>query len=96
MKRILTTLTEDPPEEDSEDLTDDEIELAVATNNPDDLAQLICSAIKESRKFTLQSHELRRRGARLFWRSRLVCAREPDRVLIYGVDWLGGSRVNEM
>lgn len=93
MKRILTTLTEDPPEEDSEDLMDEEIEQAIVTKNPDDLAKLICAAIKESRKFTLQSHELRRRGSRLFWRSRLVCAREPDRVLIYGVDWLGNSHV---
>lgn len=89
MKGVLTMLSEEPPKEDSDDLTDDEIEAAVETRGPDDLAHLVCEAIKESRKFTVDAHELRRRGEHLYYRCHMVCAQEPDRVLIYRVDWLG-------
>lgn len=89
MKRILSKLIEDPPREDSPDLTDEHVEQAVITKDADDLASLICEDIKESGgKFPLQGHELKRRGEHLYWLSRLVCVGEPDRVLIYRTDWL--------
>ena len=89
MKRVLSKLIEDPPREDSPDLTDEQVEQAVVTRDLDDLAKLICEDIKESGgNFTLAGHELKRRGEHLYWLSRLVCVGEPDRVLIYQASWL--------
>jgi hypothetical protein len=83
-------LANDPPLEDSEDLTDAEIERAVSTANAGDLSKAIVGELKRDVRFALRHHELRRRGSNLFWRTRLVTDKEPDRVLVYKVNWLGG------
>lgn len=92
----LIKLVEDPPKEDSPDLTDDEIEDATDTEGPDDLAQVVVEEIKLSKKFSVGGYELRRRGDDLFLRVRLVCAQEPARVLIYKVSWLGDGYANQV
>lgn len=91
MTKALPALTEDPPKEDSEDLTDSEIERAVFTRSLQELTQRLTEEIQQNRDFSLKRHELRRRGGHLFWRTTLVANREPDKVLVFSVDWLQGD-----
>lgn len=85
-----------PPLEDSEDLTDSEVEKAVETEDEADLAKKIChelnpgtaSVNKLDARFAIKRHELRRRKPHLYWRAILGCPGEPDRVRTYKVDWL--------
>ena len=85
-----------PPKEDSEDLTDEEIARAVIVASASELAHAISEELRSDPEsantggFTVQSHELRRRGENLFWRTRLVSSQEPPKVLVYRVNWLGG------
>lgn len=94
---LLEPLSDDPPRDDSEDLTDEEIAGAVDTDGPETLARLIGQEVRhdpestESGGWTVKLHELRRRGEDLFWRSRLVSTQEPDKVLVYRVNWLQGG-----
>lgn len=87
----ITDLIEPPPPEDSEDLTNEEVEGAVVTASAADLGKHIIEEIRRREGLTVKCHELRRRGADLFWRTRLVLATEPERVLIFRVNWLGGG-----
>lgn len=82
-------IIEDPPTEDSPDLTDEEIERAVFTRDSDELARHLADEIRRSTKFAVNRYEIRRRGEHLFWRIRLVAPKEPDKVLVFAVDWLG-------
>ena len=79
--------------EDSEDFTDEEAERATVTEGPDDLVQRLMKQVRGSRvsKFTLRSHELRRRQDHLYYRVRMVAIQEPDKVLIFQVDWVKPS-----
>jgi hypothetical protein len=89
-------LTLPPPEEDSEDLTDEEIQRAIETQNEDDMAKLIARELspgvaslgKADARYALHRQELRRRRPHLYNRVSLCCAGEPDKVLVYRVDWL--------
>lgn len=85
-----------PPQEDSEDLTPTEAEVAVETFDEKDLARKICqellpgraSVSKSDARFVVKRHELRRRKPHLYWRVILGCPSEPDRVRTFRVDWL--------
>ena len=82
-------VVEDPPKGDSPDLSDDEVEGAVDTRDVDDLAKLTAKAVAQDAGFTVTGHELKRRGDHLYWRTRMAAADEPDKVLVFRVDWLG-------
>lgn len=88
MTRPLETLMNDPPKEDSEDLTDEEVAGALEAKTSSDVARLVRQEVLDS-SFTVKAHELRRRGDALFWRVRLV-ARDVEKVLVFRADWLGG------
>lgn len=81
----MNKLIEGPPKEDSEDLTDEEISRAIPTRGSSDVARALKT---EALGVSIKAHELRRRGDNLFWRVRL--ATDPERTLIFGVNWLGG------
>jgi hypothetical protein len=87
----LHALIEDLPQEDSPDLTDDEIVVAVPTENKDELTQAMVDAIKHHMGSSFEVHELRRRGEHLYMRSKMRTDREPNKTLIFRVDWLGRS-----
>jgi len=87
----LPALTEDPPREDSPDLTDAEVEGAVFTKDTNEFARLLTGEVKQNRDFAIKTHELRRRGDHLYARIRLVSHKEPDKVLVFQVDWLQGD-----
>lgn len=92
MSERVEDLIEDPPKEDSEDLTDEEIAQAVPTQDAKELAQHLIEELRRREGLAVQRHELRRRGEHLFWRSHLVVGpAEPERVMIFKVDWLGGG-----
>lgn len=91
IQRTLESLVEDPPKEDSADLTDEEIAQAIVTTSHKELAQHLIEELRRRDGLVVKSHELRRRGENLFWRTHLVFTPdEPDRVLLFRVDWLGG------
>jgi hypothetical protein len=89
----LDTLIEDPPKEDSEDLTDEEISLAVPTANKGELTQLMVQEIHRNMGASFEGHELRRRGEHFYLRTQMRTDREPNKTLIFQVDWLGGPHV---
>ncbi len=91
MTKPLPALTENPPKEDSPDLTDAECERAVFTKDSNDLARMLTEEIKRNRHFAMKRHELRRRGDHLYTRVTLVANKEPDKVLVFQVDWLQGD-----
>lgn len=89
MTRPLENLLTDPPKEDSEDLTDDEVAGALEAETSSDVARRVRQEIQES-PFTVKAHELRRRGDSLFWRVRLVAGGGVEKALVFRADWLGG------
>jgi hypothetical protein len=91
MTKQLPSLIDDPPKEDSPDLTDEEIERALFTKDGHELARILTDQIKQNRDFVLKGHDLRRRGERLYWRTTLVANKEPDKVLVFSVDWIQGD-----
>lgn len=88
MTKPIATLLENPPKEDSEDLSDEEIEGAMASETSSDIAQRVRREILET-PFRVKAHELRRRGEELFWRVRLVSG-AVEKVLVFRANWLGG------
>ncbi len=91
MTKPLPALTEDPPKEDSPDLEDAEVERAIFTKDTDELARLLTDEIRRNHHFVMKKHELRRRGEHLYSRVTLVANKEPDKVLVFQVDWLQGD-----
>lgn len=90
ISRHLVSLVEDPPKEDSADLSDIEVEQAVTTIDHIDLERRLVEMVRsKGGTMTIGSHELRRRGNDLYWRTRLV-GEEPDCVLVFKTNWLGG------
>jgi hypothetical protein len=76
------------PEEDSPDLTDEEIERAVPTDGPRDISRGVLADFQESPGIQLEGHELRRRKPHLYWRVKLLSAAGVPRTLIFQADWL--------
>jgi hypothetical protein len=76
------------PEEDSSDLTDEEIERAIPTDNTQGISQRIVADLQESPGMQLESHELRRRKPHLYWRVKLQTAAGEQHSLIFLADWL--------
>jgi hypothetical protein len=91
MNRLFQNLVNEPPKEDSKDLTDEELAQVIPTSSSEELAKIIVEELRCG-GLTIKSHELRRRGEDLFWRTHLVVApTEPERVLLFRVNWLGGG-----
>ena len=76
------------PEEDSPDLTDEEVQTAVATDNTGDLSRRLGTFLRESPGTQLEAHELRRRKPHLYWRVKLKTPTGEDQSLIFQADWL--------
>jgi hypothetical protein len=83
---------EAPPEEDSPDLTDAEISSATDTVDSNDFVRTIEEVLRPMVRpnvgFSIQGHELRRRKPHLYCRTRVGLDGEPDKVLVFRVDWL--------
>ena len=75
-------------DEDSPDLSGDEVERAVKTVSPADLAHRLSQQVRSHPGWKLASHELRRRKPHLYWRNRMTSPDGEELVLIYVVDWL--------
>lgn len=83
------------PDEDSPDLTDEEIAGAVDTSDSNAfvkaLEEEIRPLIRPNVAAAIQSHELRKRKPHLYCRTRVALDSEPDKVLLFRVDWLQNS-----
>lgn len=91
MKEALEGLSLEGLEpEDSEDFSSEEVERATVTEGPDDLIQRLMKQVRGNQvaKFALKRHELRRWDDHLYYRVRMVATQEPDKVLIFRVDWI--------
>lgn len=85
-------ITGPPPEDDSPDLTDDEIESATDTADSNDfvraLEETLRPLVRPNVGGSIQGHELRRRKPHLYCRTRIGLHGEPDKVLVFRVNWL--------
>jgi len=80
-------------EEDSEDLTDEEVERAVVVTSSNEVTQAATVPIVAfSERFAGQkikiAHELRRRSPHLYHRLRLSSSEGAEEVLVFRADWL--------
>jgi hypothetical protein len=80
------------PDDDSPDLTDEEVEGAIPTRDSNDfvrnLEELIRPLIRPNVSASIKSHELRRRKPHLYCRTCLAIDGEPDKVVLFQLDWL--------
>jgi len=74
-------------EEDSEDLTDEEISQAKEVGSAEEVASAIATHLHEKAS-RLIKHELRRRKPHLYWRVGLEMPDGSEEVLVFQVDWL--------
>jgi hypothetical protein len=90
MKKVLASLLENPPEEDSEDFSVADANRAILTSGADNLVEQVMRQVRGSRvtKFVVDRHELRRKEGHLYYRLRLVATNEPPKVLVYQIDWV--------
>jgi len=81
-----------PTDEDSPDLTDQEIDLAIMTQDSNDfvkhLEESIRPLIRPNCGACITGHALRKRRPHLYCRTNLALDGEPDKVLLFQVDWL--------
>lgn len=82
--------TEKPPEEDSEDLSDEEIAGSTDTSSSEGVVEglkdLVCAVCHQA--LLLRKHELRRRAPSLYWRVRLACEQGHETGRLFRVSWL--------
>jgi hypothetical protein len=80
------------PNEDSEDLTDAEIEAAIVTNDSNDFVRHLEETIRPLGRpnvaAAIQKHQLRRRKPHLYCRTLIAVDGEPDKSILFQVDWL--------
>jgi hypothetical protein len=92
-----------PPVEDSEDLSDEEVRGAVVTTDEQHLAKLIATELspghasvgKQDARYALTRHELRRKAPHIYYRAHLGCPGEPDKILVFRIDWLQRGQLYE-
>lgn len=84
------SLDNPPPEEDSEDLTDEHISQAEPTQGPADLTARLVSLSKCScgERIGVMGHSLRRRIPHLYSVTKFTCSQGHETTLVFGVDWL--------
>jgi hypothetical protein len=82
----------EPIKEDSEDLMDSEVEMAVPTKNQEDFVRTfeeeLRPLIRPNVSPAIKSHDLRRRGDHLYCRTVVMLDGEPDKTLVFQVDWM--------
>jgi hypothetical protein len=85
-------LVGEPPKEDSVDLTDGEINIAVPTKDLEDFVRVLEEALRPLVRpnvgGAIKSYDLRRRGDNLYCRAKALLDGEPDKILIFQVDWM--------
>ena len=78
------------PEEDSEDLTDEEIASAIPSTGTDDIvAGIMVPGCSEcGGKVRILSHDLRRRKPHLYWRATVECGQNHRTARLFEADWI--------
>lgn len=95
--KAMNFLSSPPPsDEDSKDITEVEVSHAVITTSEDEFKRMLvqelspgmASISKQDARYASRSYELHRKKPHLYCRVRLGCPGEPDKVLVYQVDWI--------
>jgi hypothetical protein len=92
---MISTMTPDISirtlDEDSPDLTDEDIRQAQPTGGADDVVQALknlsccsCAARPEP-----TSYALRRKASHFYWKVGLRCLEGHERILVFQTDWIG-------
>jgi hypothetical protein len=81
-------MTPPVPDNDSEDLSDEEIAKATPTVDTHDLSKQVGDFLLSRPGTQLEKHELRRRKPHLYWRVRLRDTAGEEHVLVFVADWL--------
>ncbi len=81
---------EGPSEEDSPDLTDEEISGAILTRDANDLMEATKRCLQELSHPVSMGHDLRRRGEHMYCRTRLTFEDGSEKVLVFQMDWVKG------
>lgn len=79
-----------PSEEDSPDLTDEEVESARVSKDVTDFVKTLYEEARAS-EGRIRGHELRRRAPYLYSRTRIAFPTGPDRVIMFRLEWLTGG-----
>jgi hypothetical protein len=80
------------PEDDSPDLTDEEIARALPTGGPDDLVPHLTGQKCEcGQPMTVVKHEKRFRSPHLYWKAHLTCLEGHASHKVFQVTWLRGN-----
>lgn len=82
-----------PPEEDSTDLSDQEIQSALPTSGVSDIVTALRSTPCSTCGLMTQiaKHSIRRRLPHLYWRVDLVCRNEHSTKKTFCADWIKGG-----
>lgn len=80
-------------DDDSEDLTDAEVEHAIIVQSEDKLVAHLRSArcTQCAQPIETQGHALRRRAPFMYGRMTLVCAQRHEQPIVFRLEWLHGS-----
>lgn len=77
----------EPPEDDSPDLTDEELEKAIPTGNPADMAShLGACPVCQSESFSIKFKKLRR-GVHFYSRVTLTCSAKHETKFLFENTW---------
>lgn len=87
----MSFLFPDIPEDDSEDLSDAEVEAALPTEDITDLIAKLSKHIRENPGEQVSDHELRRRKPHLYWRVKIQQPEDKSTALVFVADWLRGT-----
>lgn len=82
-------------DDDSEDLSNEEVERAVETSDEKQLVRILTEELspghasigKGDARYAVLGHQIRRRKPHLYLRTRLGCPGEPEKTLVFRVDW---------
>jgi len=88
-----------PPEEDSEDLTDDEIAGAIMTRGIQTVIEVVSAfcegcpeCVGDRERMGVTEHALRRRNPNLFWRVTFKCKAGHVEGVTFRVNWMKEGR----
>lgn len=83
-------MNDQPPEEDSSDLTDADILGAIQTNSVAEIVTALRSIPCKtcSSQVRVMGHAIRRRSPHLYWRVKLLCPHQHETHVFFQSDWV--------
>lgn len=80
--------TQEYPDEDSEDLTDEEVAAAIETEGTEDIVAGTTVPCECGGGVRILLHEFRRRKPHMYWRTTLECSHGHTTKRLFVTDWI--------